>query len=251
MSRITLFMTYWAAISVVHADSRELEVPVTGDTSSAAIVAAEGPASPEEPSDPFAVALAVLNGDASARDQAGSEASPEIMPPLVDSLHSEEHSSVSSAQLAEGKVSSFRIGAGSVEQITVSEADGLWVGITAVDTHVIEIAENGGITAGTYTLIDYEGAIGGAGFSGLVLRGTADLHAELVNNTAETKIELVVSEAAAPAASGTSNPGASGLWSLLGKIGAYLRDDKSVSGNPGIRELLGSAAKDSDQDALQ
>ncbi|RYD41203.1 MAG: hypothetical protein EOP83_34205 [Verrucomicrobiaceae bacterium] len=138
----------------------------------------------------------------------------------------------------------------------MSENGGLWVGVTAVDTHVIEIAPNGGIAAGTYTLIDYEGAIGGAGFRGLELRGTPDLHAKLVNNTAETKIELVVSEAGAqqsPKAAGSiiDNLGRSSLWSAFGKMGAYLLGDKNVSGKPGVLGLLGSAAKDSDRDTIQ
>jgi hypothetical protein len=257
MSKITLLMTSWAAIAgmTVSADPCDLEMPVTGDTSCAATEVMEDPASSEEPSDPFAAALAVLNGEAGARDNAGSEASPEVLPPLVDCLHPEEHSSVSSAQLAGGKVSSFRIGAAGVDQITVSEDGGLWVGVTAVDTHVIEIAENEGITAGTYTLIDYEGAIGGAGFRGLVLHGTPDLHAKLVNNTTETKIDLVISEAGAPeppeAASGIGNRGGSSLWSAFGKMGAYLLGDKDVSGKLRNLGLLGSAAKDSDRAALQ
>ncbi|MEK7952323.1 hypothetical protein [Luteolibacter soli] len=234
-----------------YADPSAPEAPVNGSTSTAATAAMEGPASSAEPSDPFAVALAILNGEA-----APAEAGREILPPLADCLHPEEQSSVSSAQLAEGKVSSFRIGAEGVDQVTVSEDGGLQVGLTAVDTHVIEIAGNGGIKAGTYTLIDYKGAIGGAGFSGLVLHSTPDLHAELVNNTAETKIELVVSEAGAPqpseAASGIGNLlGGSSLWSLFDETGTYLLDDETVSENPGILGLLGSAAKVSDQDALQ
>lgn len=183
MIRINLLMTCWATFTGVtaYADSCDLETTVS-EVSTAA-------APEEEPSDPFAAALAILNHETSAPESAGSE-----MPPLEDYLHPEGQNSVSSAALADGKVSSFQLGAEGAEKVTVSADGGLWVGATAVDSHVIEIAENGEIAAGTYTLIDYEGAIGGAGFKGLTLRGAPHLHAKLVNNTAETKIELVVSD---------------------------------------------------------
>lgn len=218
MRKITLLMTSWAVIAgmTAYADPCDLETPANGGIS---------PPATEEPSDPFAMALAVLNGEKTAR----ADTSSEFLAPSVDCLHPEEQSSVSSARLAEGKASSFRIGAGALDQITVSDADGLWVGVTAVDSHVVEIAENGGITAGTYTLIDYEGSIGGAGFSGLKLRVTPGLHAELVNNTAETKIELVVSEAVEPDSPETAGD----------------------NGNLGIFGLLVSAAKDLCRGVLQ
>lgn len=237
MSRITLLMTTWAAVAgmTAYAEPSDVETPLNGTISSAATVTMEAP------SDPFAVALVILNGEASAPTDAGFE----IRPPSVDCLHPEEHSSVPSAQLAEGKVSSFRIGEEGGDQITISESGGLWVGVTAVDSHVIEIAQNGTIKAGTYTLIDYEGSIGGAGFSGLSLRGNPDLHAKLVNNTAETKIELVVSESKTPESPETArnigNRIGSSLRSLLAQASAYLRGDETAS----------STAQDSNRNALQ
>lgn len=193
--------------------------------------------------DPFAVALAVLNGEPGT----GGNAS-EALPPLVNHSQGRADSPVSSASLADGQVSSFRIGMDGSDQVTVCEANGLWVGATAVDTHVIEITSSGWITAGTYTLIDYEGAIGGAGFEGLVLRSGPRLHAELVNNTAETRIELVVSKVDDlewPATAGS-------IWNLgdsNNRMPFY--EDGAARGNIGIFDLAGPAAMGPAKDALQ
>ena len=198
MRKIFYFVASLAAVAGVtaHGDPLSPEVPDKGDS---LLVPAEssshGSGAPAR--DPFAAITLVLPGDeASAGSDPRAGANPANLPPLVDCFHDQGDSSVSSAPLADGRISSFRIGAEGTDKVTVSANGGLWVGVTAVDTHVIEIQANGAVTPGTYTLIDYEGAIGGAGFSGLVLRSTPHLHAELVNNTADTKIELVVSEAA-------------------------------------------------------
>ncbi|WP_264502794.1 hypothetical protein [Luteolibacter flavescens] len=231
MRKITALTTCWAAIAglTAYADPSDQEMPPSG-TPATATVAVADPSSLPEANDPFAAALAIMSGEASARADAGTE----LPPAILDSLHSGEHSAVPSVELAGGKVSSFRIDAEGVAPITVSEIGGLRVGETAVDTHFIEIAGKDGITAGTYTLIDYEGLIGGAGFSGLVLRNTADLQAKLVHNTAETKIELVISEGPTPdsfkAAGRIGNLIASNLRSILGQAGAYFLGDRSVNG---------------------
>jgi len=210
------------------------------------------PASPEEPCDPFAVALAVMDNEASAPEHTVSA----ILPPLEDYLHPEGQSSVPSAALADGKVSSFRIGAEGLEKVTVSEDGGLWVGVIAVDSHVIEIAEIGEVKAGTYTLIDYEGSIGGAGFKGLKLHGAPHLHAKLVNNTAETKIELVVSDARElewpKAVIGLVKLGLSSLWAPLDKMDTTRLGDEATKGEiAGILGRLGFKSANSTNDALQ
>ena len=243
MSKITLLLT-WATLAgmTAYADPCDRETPGSDISSAAAS---------EEPLDPFAAAFAVMNGETSPPEHPISE----ILPPQEDCLHPESQDSVSSAALGDGKVSSFRVGAEGAEQVTVSEDGGLWVGATAVDSHVIEIAENGEIVAGTYTLIDYEGSIGGAGFKGLTLRGAQHLHAKLVNNTAESKIELVVPDAAelkwTEAVIGFGKFALSKLRAPLNEVGANLPGDEGASGTAGILGLLGFKPEDSTGDALQ
>jgi len=173
MSKIALLMTCWATLAGMTAYADPC-----------------GCASPEEGTDPFAVALEAMENGISVPDHADAD----TLAPL-DCLDPGEHSSVASATLAHGKVSSFHIGEHGVERVTVSGDGGLWVGDTAVDNHVIEITGTGELVAGTYTLIDYEGSIGGAGFKGLILHSAPHLHAELVHNAADTRIELVVRDA--------------------------------------------------------
>ncbi|WP_035612119.1 hypothetical protein [Haloferula sp. BvORR071] len=165
-----------------HAESFGPTGPDSGDP---AIVSTESSSDPTY--DPFAVALAVLNGEAASE----SDDRPAATVP-VDCFREQGDSSVSAADLADGRISSFRIGEGGSDKVSVSESGGLSVGTSAVDTHEIEITANGRIKAGTYTLIDYKGSIGGAGFAGLSLRTDPHLHAELVNNAAESKIEVIV-----------------------------------------------------------
>jgi hypothetical protein len=198
-----------------HADS---SVPETSDHATGEAT----PASVEPGYDPFAVALAALNGETSASGDSSADAISGIERLAADGFHREGDASVTSASLADGKVSTFRIGAGGFDKVTVTGDGGLWVGATAVDTHVVEITANGRIKAGTYTLIDYEGAIGGAGFAGLSLRHDPRLHVELVNNTAESKIEVVVAGTdAMELASAVKNIWSSvtrSEWSLLPRL---------------------------------
>jgi len=119
----------------------------------------------------------------------------EVMPPPVDHFENEgTGGSYATAPLGNGLTSTFRIGANGSDSVMVSQSGGLSVGTAPGNTHTIDIDANGLIAPGTYTLIDYEGAIGGAGFAGLVLGSIPHMNAELVDNTAESKIQLVINE---------------------------------------------------------
>ena len=233
-------MTSLASVAgmTAHADSFNLEIPDKSDAIPPTAVATEAAASAEQPRDPFAVALAVLNDEAAST---GGDVC-EVPSQVRNCFHSGESSSVSSAPLADGQVSCFRIGAEGSDQVNVSEDGGLWVGATALDSHVIEISTPGSIAPGTYTLIDYEGAIGGAGFKGLVLRSSPGLHAELVNNAAETKIEVVVSAVGRlewPTAAGIIwNLGGPNSWSPFDDLGKLFPGDESSSGDIGLFDLV-------------
>jgi len=91
--------------------------------------------------------------------------------------------------LADGETSILRPG---TDLVTVSDADGFSVGAAPGDTHTITLERTADLAAGTYTLIDYTGAIGGAGFAGLVLDVPPHLHATLVDNAAEGKVDVQI-----------------------------------------------------------
>lgn len=238
MRKTFYFVACLGAVAVLkaRADDLGLEIP-----------AESGEAVPVR--DTFATALAVINGEAGADSASGT------LPEFVISFAPQGESTVPAAPLADGHVSSFRVGADGFDKVTVSESGGLSVGATAVDTHVIEITANGRITPGTYTLVDYEGAIGGAGFSGLVLRSALDLHAELVNNTAETKIELVVSDADEPerpdATDSIWSLGSPDNWLLFTQTGEVYLGDASAMADLGITSLLSPEALVFAKDVLQ
>ncbi len=203
MRKLLCLVTSWAAVFGLtrHPEASHARIPDNPQPAPALVEAAPAPAEqpapalPEwvepTPRDTFSAALAVINGEAGPASDSAADVS---LPPLVECFHPLVDSIVSTAPLADGRVSSFRIGEEGSDTVRVSENGGLCVGATAVDSHVIEITAHGKIVPGTYTLIDYDGAIGGGGFGGLVLQADAGIHAELVNNTADTKIELVVSE---------------------------------------------------------
>ncbi len=91
------------------------------------------------------------------------------------------------AHLGSGKTSHFRIGTPG-DTVTITGTDALSVAAT----HTLDIGATGVVAPGTYTLIDYAGAIGGDGFAGLTLGSTPHLFATLSNNTADSKVELIV-----------------------------------------------------------
>jgi len=91
--------------------------------------------------------------------------------------------------LADGETSILRPG---TDLVTVTDTDGFSVGAAPGDTHTIVLERAAGLVVGTYTLIDYDGSIGGAGFAGLVLDVPPHVHATLVNNAAEGKVDVDV-----------------------------------------------------------
>lgn len=224
MRKTFYFVACLAAVAVLKARADDLAPEIPAESAESAPLR-----------DTFSTALAVINGEASADAMA-----PGTLPRFVTSFDAQGECSVAAAPLADGHVSSFRIG---TDKITVSEIGGFSVGATAVDTHVIEITADGQPTPGTYTLIDYEGAIGGAGFGGLVLRSDPSLHAELVNNTVETKIELVVSagdEPGQPAApEGIWNLGSPENWLLFTETGEIYRGENAALDQLWAVNLLG------------
>jgi autotransporter-associated beta strand protein len=116
----------------------------------------------------------------------------EITPPPPDRFTHERGTSYGAVTLAPGATSVFRIGQKGSDSTSITGSGGLSVGTTSGDTHTIDISSIGLITPGTYTLIDYSGAIGGAGFDGISLGNTPNIDARLVNNVEEGRIELVV-----------------------------------------------------------
>ncbi|WP_367870807.1 hypothetical protein [Luteolibacter sp. Populi] len=128
----------------------------------------------------------------------------EVVPPPADHFFNEQDTTYETAPLGNGLTSTFRIGSAGADTVSVSSSGGLSVGTAPGHTHLIEIVSNDRIVPGTYTLIDYEGTIGGAGFAGFSL-GTPHLDAELVDNVAETKIDLVITEVDALLWTGSPN----------------------------------------------
>jgi len=141
----------------------------------------------------------------------------DMVPPPADHFFNAGTPTYPSAPLGNGLVSTFRIGSAGSDKVTVSGANGLSVGTAPGNTHLIDITANGIISPGTYTLIDYEGTIGGAGFAGFSLRNTPHLMATLVDNAAETKVDLVIGEVDAlnwTGANGTAWDTVTSNWSL-------------------------------------
>ncbi len=87
--------------------------------------------------------------------------------------------------LGSSLTSVFRPG---LDKATISEPGGFEVAAT----HAIEITPRPGVASGTYPLIDYSGAIGGAGFAGLALTPSPNPRygLSLVDNAAGTSVDL-------------------------------------------------------------
>jgi autotransporter-associated beta strand protein len=87
-------------------------------------------------------------------------------------------------------------------RVVVTTPDGLTLagGAASVNLNVSSVS----LSVGTYTLVDYTGAIGGAGFGGFVI-GSLPVRtiATLVNNVANTSVDLNVTGADFPVWTGT------------------------------------------------
>jgi autotransporter-associated beta strand protein len=88
--------------------------------------------------------------------------------------------------------------------INVTSAGGLTINGGQVN---VSLLNGGAAAAGTYTLIDYNGALGGSGSLTLTnaLIGSNNLHASLVTNVANSSIDLVLSASALRTWTGATN----------------------------------------------
>ncbi|MBK1881823.1 hypothetical protein JIN85_05320 [Luteolibacter pohnpeiensis] len=102
-------------------------------------------------------------------------------------LYAQGSGSIGRLDLADGSASTFRIG-GSANSLSVTSPDGL---VTS-GAHHIHISASTGATPGTYPLIYYNGSIGGDGMSAFNLTPTPGITATLVNNSATSSVDLVV-----------------------------------------------------------
>jgi len=98
-------------------------------------------------------------------------------------------------ELERGSASEFTIGSSSAP-LVISHSGGFRV----LGSHTIHLAAGPGAATGTFTLIRYSGAIGGAGFNNLTLGRTPGLKARLVNNTASSSIDLQITAVEMPQA---------------------------------------------------
>ncbi|MCU0780283.1 MAG: autotransporter-associated beta strand repeat-containing protein, partial [Akkermansiaceae bacterium] len=114
-------------------------------------------------------------------------ANPWTIPVPPDSFTRPGVTTAEAANLGSGLTSTFGVGTGG-DLVTIVNPDALSIAAT----HTIDIVPLSGITPSTYTLIDYDGALGGSGFEGLALGALPHLDAELQHNTTDRKIELVV-----------------------------------------------------------
>jgi autotransporter-associated beta strand protein len=119
---------------------------------------------------------------------------------------------VAKANLSPTEASVFRLNGGTLmDFVRVLDTDGLVVGGTAPQKHVIQISIQGLATAGRYPIIGYTGTIGGQGFAGLELGPMPPgVMATLENNIANSTIDLVVSIPASIIWTGSG----SNIWDL-------------------------------------
>ena len=102
--------------------------------------------------------------------------------------------------------------------ITVSNTNGL---VARGMTTIAPVAF--GLTVGQHVVVDYSGTIGGSGYAGFNLSLPIRIAGSLVNNTANTSIDLNVTAVKYPKWSGVVNDGFSGNWDIGGL---------TVGGNP-------------------
>ncbi len=101
---------------------------------------------------------------------------------------------VYNANLSPTEESVFRLEGSTLKDfVRVRDTDGLSVGGTAPQKHIIRIVTEGLVTPGRYPLIDYTGTIGGQGFAGLALATPIGRYpATLEHNLANSTIDLVI-----------------------------------------------------------
>lgn len=108
----------------------------------------------------------------------------EAGPSALNAQTSELYSTLA---LGSGETSTFLVGP-SGGRVSVRDTDGF-----SVDSvHTVDLQAQTGLMPGTYTLINYDGSIGGAGFAGLQLGDTGRIIATLVDNTANSSVDLNV-----------------------------------------------------------
>lgn len=114
-------------------------------------------------------------------------ANPWTIPVPPDSFTRPGVTTADAANLGSGLTSTFGVGTGG-DLVTIVNPNTLSIAAT----HTVNIVPLPGITPSVYTLIDYDGAIGGSGYEGLALGALPHMDAELQHNTTDRKIELVV-----------------------------------------------------------
>lgn len=100
----------------------------------------------------------------------------------------------SAASLSTDEPSYFRLGGPVRDRATITASGGLAVTAGSAPRHIINITQVGPVTIGNYPLISYSGAIGGLGFGGLQLGPLGILKGRLVNNVANSSIDLEITE---------------------------------------------------------
>jgi fibronectin-binding autotransporter adhesin len=112
---------------------------------------------------------------------------------------------VAALQLDSGSSSIFRIG-GTGDRFNISGSNAF--STEAAAGHGISILPTGQVFINdTFILFDYAGSIGGAGFAGLVLNALPNPHyaASLIDNTADTRVDLKIDSIDAVLWRGTNN----------------------------------------------
>lgn len=91
--------------------------------------------------------------------------------------------------LGDGLTSTFRPG---LDAVTITDIDGLSLGAPG-ETHTLRIVPSATTLDDTYTLLDYDGTFGGAGFGGLVLEPIPNPRytLNLADNVPNTSVDLV------------------------------------------------------------
>lgn len=113
----------------------------------------------------------------------------EELDPGISPLDQRTPVSFSTLNLASDETSTLGVGAPG-PLVTIANSDGF-----SIDSvHTIDLVPLIGLQPGTFELFKYDGAIGGNGFAGLQLGETGRIVASLVNNPANSSIDLVVSE---------------------------------------------------------
>jgi autotransporter-associated beta strand protein len=108
---------------------------------------------------------------------------------VTDHFHLPGDDTFTNAVLGDGLVSTFRPG---IDKVTGAKTDGFAVGNAPGETHTIRLVMTPDLLPGTYTIIDYDGTIGGAGFAGLQLEAIPGMTASLVDNTTDTSIDVEI-----------------------------------------------------------